>query len=1383
MNFNKHKNKKRTKVHPKPPPKGDIKENENVIQDLEIPENLEAVLKAEEVTQDLTVSAKSDNVLIEEKKIQNIEEIVESASEVTTTNIGETPVKPKRNKGKKKKHNVSDTPVESTKDQSEIKEIVEEEKNVSEILTSDTVIQENIVAQPCARKKKNKSKKQSKEVLLENKSDNEVQEFTENRASESKEDTIVDESPNEFKALNKKGKKKKRRHDSEKSEKTDEQVTCTAAFSELSDIKHENDSLERSVNDNIQDLEISKENIPVSVENLVTNLSTEDPIENELMKSTDTLSRKKKRKEKKHPLLHEQENREVIILPNADVTSDNTTSGCTEVIEKDNQMVSKEDTDTKDIPDYTTIDEPKQKAMIAKPVQRKPAHDKHKYADTPQKNETLNLVTVDTSNFEENKLEDTSNSAAESKLILPDILCQNLEEGKASIENLKTTETFKTPEKREETKESLTKSIENIEQDPSNLNNELVSQNILNEKKAIPLSQKEVTNLSSSEVENKKVEVDKEEKLNEISVNTPDFIQIPRSNSQQMFADNNNNTIIHEITNSDEMKLGIPVLTSNIIQGSGETPVSTPKIIPTDISVTEIESTLNKEQERTDLKSKMMAVNQDLEELKISLEKSLAELTSLEDDEEKIINKTSENMESNIEEETKLKTDVSEDANNVYKPLADRLNDIENKFTASEVKDAEDILKAEDCTVKVPVVSDVIPPICPSRKDRKGKGKSKKRGRREPESHTSQSSTTSTENKTDESKQESKNEEKAKTSDEKAKQQSSSQNDSVQRQQTELNFEPIENFEDALSSSVDEADVNKTFEMIANELNNDAQNEQPQKESTLNKPEINITPPLEDEEKERNDKNINPVSQPKNLLGHPNIPVSSSKTDYKKEKNKTPNSKQARVKIKDAVEPETDPTTDKNSKESQTENKVKFTKDRYEIESFSYVTNEKAEYVYKYSFRKVFLVSVCHVCRKDLKQARVACKFCNLVFYCGQKHKDEDWPRHQSLCFAVSTIAHLKDQKHIYADAKNVYGQNYRLIRMQMILSCEKILKRKLLAWEQEALLYPRTCADEKCREWKQSKLMDCEGCGQVSYCAEHPDHLPVNHLRWCKSYALYQKMVLYQQTNGRLVPKFPGKVMVGDFIIPDKINEVLASMYEETIDMTDVQYAALTQLATAPLTTAFCYQLFRQIANCPNGITKKSTFTVHAVGSELQFEADSLNKWEVFLLHLKPDVKDLRVVLIGRELNPSNLPLDLLGNVNLCENCRTNKRRLQFSFQDKKSYKEYWSGDEFIVPDIVCAFNPSIYRSSMYIGSEYWSTNINCIFKQKVPFVLTSHSLEELTRDLASIDSCSEASYKVLIGPKLNPFGSVRPDRNFVTDDETPLVFKNNSFSLLCGG
>ena len=296
----------------------------------------------------------------------------------------------------------------------------------------------------------------------------------------------------------------------------------------------------------------------------------------------------------------------------------------------------------------------------------------------------------------------------------------------------------------------------------------------------------------------------------------------------------------------------------------------------------------------------------------------------------------------------------------------------------TEKKDAE---KPKEQITETPTD---VPPVCPSRKDNKGKNK-KKKGKQDTQmTATTQSTPTtaqsqSTQETKKEEKTESKTEDKSKTKDksestEKGKQQASNvDSETPDEVLPDLDYEPIDNFEDALTSSTD--DVNKTFEMIIKES------------QQQNNPKINIIAP--DEEK-------TPVSPPKNLLGHPDIPVRSNKRDFKKEKDKIPNEITARVKIKDSVEVER-----KQTKNTQTNNKMKeFCKD--------YKMDDNNDFVYKYSFRKVFLQSSCHVCKKSLSGSRVPCSYCNLLFYCSSKHKDDDWPQHQALCFAVSTIVHLK---------------------------------------------------------------------------------------------------------------------------------------------------------------------------------------------------------------------------------------------------------------------------------------------------------------------------------------------------------------------------------------
>nr|XP_049706087.1 titin isoform X1 [Helicoverpa armigera] len=932
-------------------------------------------------------------------------------------------------------------------------------------------------------------------------------------------------------------------------------------------------------------------------------------------------------------------------------------------------------------------------------------------------------------------------------------------------------------------------------------------------------------------------------------------ITYPRASSQQL-RDDNNNTVIREIFPVEPVLGDIPVRQERV-----QTPVK------------QEEMRMSPKDEKTDIKSKMMEVNQDMEELRLSIERSLAELTSIEKSEENI-EKEFETTRTKAKNVSDLLFDTGESApkptpiveketDKVLSPEGSASVPLErskerskspmvskNKQKAEgkhkmipettipdqskatsiplpfvETIVAEAAISSENKTIEIPPkieekligfsptemllgfdkplieeqklkessvpsipqlpveekktesldsekkvteepkeqiteTATDVPPVCPARKDNKGKHKKKKGKQDSQATSATQSSTTATtsqttqeakkEEKTD-SKSESKSDSKGKgQSSEKGKQQASNvDSETADDALADVDYEPIENFEDALTSSID--DVNKTFEMIVKES------------QEQNNPKINIIAP--DEEK-------SPVSPPKNLLGHPDIPVRSNRRDFKKEKDKIPNEITARVKIKDSVEIER-----KQSKNTQTNDSKELSKD--------YKMDDNNDFVYKYSFRKVFLQSSCHVCKKSLSGVRVPCSYCNLLFYCSNKHKDEDWPQHQALCFAVSTIVHLKgkssDQKFIYGDAKNLTGHDYRLIRMQMIVSCEKVLKRRLVPWEQEALLYPRVCAHVPCREWRQSKLSDCQGCGQISFCTENPDHFPKTHSRWCKSYSLYEKLVCYQQTKGRLEPKMPTKVLREPQMIPEKINEVLASMYEEKIDINDIQYAALTQLATAPLTAAYCHQLCRSKAgSIANGVNKKTSFTIHVVGAELQFEADALNKWEVFFLHLRADLQELRVVLINYNLNPSNLPLELLGKIKLCENCRQNKRRVVFSFQDKRTYADYKSSDDFVIPDIVCAFNPSIQRSSVYNGKDPWPSAINAILKLKVPFIITGYTITELHKDCIRIKECSETGYNFIAEPKYNNFASVRPDRNFISDDEMPLLFKNYCFAII---
>ncbi|XP_050356459.1 uncharacterized protein LOC126777494 isoform X2 [Nymphalis io] len=1154
----------------------------------------------------------------------------------------------------------------------------------------------------------------------------------------------------------KKKKKKKHRNDSEKSDAND---PCTLAFQKL--LESSEDVNEEIETDKVSLDTLNKTENTVPIPVLFADSSQSGDLQGNL-KDEATKSKKKNKKGKKHPLETETHvNKEykpeleeniTMVTKCESITTENVQLDTTTVdlnlkpkakIVKPVQKKRKAKSESQDenIPESLEIDsdckinestkhilnEPKIDSVFEEKQINKSSQESEITAD---KSITLNDDTKDIENkvlSEQSDKIDISVANLDSKSSFSSLdLSKNEEENVVTEKTMDLPKIFENLQEKDFTKPDIDKGSDNLGfvKVKSGKQKKKRQQNIDNVPEIIEsvgpstgkdseknISEHETkTNIDQKETYFDATHCDfvenKQDELETLSIATPDLIQYPRSTSQQHIDDNNNETVIEEITTTDEVKLGIPIYTATpIIQGSGESPDAKTLTEPITVKVTEMASPLSTSNEKNDIKSRIIEVNNDMEELRRSIERSLAELTGAEictsevDKEfeelfqkqikDSQVKKPSEDKLESLQAEQSILPKPSDDeimklqkeSADIVKTKTIRVNKMETpderKCDQTDPTDQPIPTDTQKPDVETDAKSTV--PICPARS--KGKSKSKKKGKKEALSTSTNNSSTQSDatnkdtTKTSKSNNSEKSDQKPESSKEKGKQQSINPIEGPEADskhlKLDLSFELIENFEDALTSSAD--DVNKTFEIIVNEATESLRQ---------NNPQINIIAPKEDIEENNKEKKRrqNSVSQPKNLLGKPNIPASSNKTDYKKEKNKPPNSIQAKVKIKDSVEIEK---INKELKESHTDNKNKFIKQTHSSDTYSYLSNTNEDFIYKYSFRKVFLQSSCHVCKKTLTQ-RFPCKFCSLVFYCSQKHQDEDWAKHQFLCFAVSTIAHLKEQKHIYADVQNITGQDYRVLRMQMILSCEKILKRKLVPWEQEALLYPRLCADTNCRQWKQTKLKDCEGCGQISYCIEHQDHLPLSHQRWCKSYALYQKLVNYQQTKGRLEPKLPTKVME-HYRIPEKINEVLGAMYEEKIDMDEIQYAALTQLASAPLTAAYGYQLHTTKMNstCANGVSKKVTFTIHAVGPDLQFEADALNKWEVFFLHLRPDVQELRVVLVGPDLNPSELPLDLLGKIKLCENCRVNKRRVIFHFHDKETYHEYYSSDDFITPDI----------------------------------------------------------------------------------------------------
>lgn len=427
--------------------------------------------------------------------------------------------------------------------------------------------------------------------------------------------------------------------------------------------------------------------------------------------------------------------------------------------------------------------------------------------------------------------------------------------------------------------------------------------------------------------------------------------------------------------------------------------------------------------------------------------------------------------------------------------------------------------------------------------------------------------------------------------------------------------------------------------------------------------------------------------------------------------------------------------------------------------------DEEEQIEYKFAPRPVFLATNCQVCKNPLRNI-VQCDTCRMVSYCNEEHRRSDLGSHKDLCAVIVEIA-TRRGGHIYNMAHKLSDDEYRNLRVHTLNQSEQMLRRPLQAFEREILLFPRTCCSSSCREWRQNLLTECKDCRQVSFCTDHPDHLLPTHKQWCKSYFLFQKLILRQKILGRIEPILPVRIASKSFALPPNIDEVIKLLYKNSTALRDeCVYATLTQVATGPLTALNGF--------LQTGLKPTETFTIHLVGAELQFEGDTLDKWEAFFLHVT-NITELRVVFVGPELNVENLPIDIISRIRMCRQCRLRCRAVKFDFQCRRFYHEYWQdASVYQPPNLICFFNPGLHRSTGFGSLDTWPKTIATATSAGCPLVVTAYTEYECPLDLARLQREAKRALEVVQPPVANPFASQRPDRNFISEETSPMIFKN---------
>ncbi|XP_054000167.1 uncharacterized protein LOC128887823 [Hylaeus anthracinus] len=419
--------------------------------------------------------------------------------------------------------------------------------------------------------------------------------------------------------------------------------------------------------------------------------------------------------------------------------------------------------------------------------------------------------------------------------------------------------------------------------------------------------------------------------------------------------------------------------------------------------------------------------------------------------------------------------------------------------------------------------------------------------------------------------------------------------------------------------------------------------------------------------------------------------------------------------------------------------------------------------------RFVYVASLCAVC---LEKSKIFCDDCRMVSYCSPNHRTQGQQEHSDLCAGLSKIRFSIATMLTGESDELLDAEQYRVYRMQLLAILESEIGRPLKLWEKEIVLYPMVC--RVCRRFQEDPIC-CSRCSMETLCNHHPDE----HGKWCKEFQVLRRCLVLQHRHGCVDPRIPNARQSSPLALSGLgFDELMHGIYGNCSyyrEMDSYTYSTLSHLGTIPLTTLYSMQIA-----CPEW-SSATVWTVHVVGAEFQFEGVNLHVWEKLFLHFLPNLKTLRVLLVGPELRlPNGVPAKLLSKVKRCTECRATNRSVEVSFQPERLYHELVRSERVSKPDLICAFNAGLYRSTGFAGEDTWPETIREFCKTLSPIVITSYTADEMVWEIARINSMSDVD--VLLEPRRNPFASIKPDRNFVSDDTNPLIYKNYYITVVKG-
>ncbi|XP_032671180.1 uncharacterized protein LOC116844127 [Odontomachus brunneus] len=395
-----------------------------------------------------------------------------------------------------------------------------------------------------------------------------------------------------------------------------------------------------------------------------------------------------------------------------------------------------------------------------------------------------------------------------------------------------------------------------------------------------------------------------------------------------------------------------------------------------------------------------------------------------------------------------------------------------------------------------------------------------------------------------------------------------------------------------------------------------------------------------------------------------------------------------------------------------------------------------------------FNPNICHVCKmpQQINEIFITCGQCRMISYCSMDHKLKNNECHMQICTALRNISKSHQQFwYTCGIALKEWIQTRKLLKYLVQME----LQRDLQPYEEQMITLAKSCII--C--YRQDNLLQCQKCHSINYCNNHKELLGNRHSSNCDKL----KLCLWTNTFMTLHPiiidrfiEFPNDAQ------PANNMDAFIDKFVFSKHWKDKSYTVWYNLclyysdyASGPLTL---YYGIRKLHGLDCFHKLDSHFVIHIIDPKL-IDIEYLPAWEL-LVHLLPNVKELKIILIGSILSNKSESLTLCTIRCFRQNLNIETHRMLYhNYVDSECYKR---------PDVIIGFQ---------VDFTDWETLPQIILKikhQQCPLLLTAKSQHKAQQNLEKISSILQPVCNVLylLYHGENNFKSKRPYVDFEDGD-----------------